>query len=621
VHGISDNILYASVALIAFGLSFACVPLAKRIALQYGVTDQPGPGHPHKQVTAKLGGVAILAGFIISLVLFGSLPLCMGLCTGTMLAVGIADDIWALTPWTKLVLQFLIAATFIISSRYFGLTFWPWFAAVVTVFWLVATTNAFNLIDGLDGLACSLGIIACTAVFAASILDGNRGRAVQAAALGAALLGFLPYNLHPATIFMGDGGSLPIGFLLGVLSFQVDAAARNSSILGAYLLPLFVVLVPLLDAGTVTVARISTGRAVSARGLDHLHHRLLSLGLSHRAAVLFCCVIAFVGALYATTAGAMPHAYLVLTVPMALLALAPFAVFLIDLAFEVNSPGVTYGRVHGLARMLLNLGYRLRLVEVLLDMFLAVASYFAVFLLWNNFRVSEEMLRSVLKGVPWILGATCFAFYFTHIYRGTWHYVGLADVVRFGAGSAVAAILTVVVSVANLVPFKPAAVIIFGVVLFDLLLATRVSFRLFQKAIAAFAPAEWRILMVGAHPAWEAIVNECSRRTGRRTKAVGFVDDDLFLHSMRIGGVRVLGAIEGIEKIYGSIPFDEVVITNRQLGRDQLLVLRQFAYQHRLRLCNYSAQFEELLGDRTMEGFAQATAMPVGNGNAGPLLT
>ena len=614
MHGISNNILYASVALMAFGLSFACVPLAKLIALQYGVTDQPGLGHPHKQVTAKLGGVAILAGFIISLVLFGSLPLWMGLCTGTMLAVGIADDIWALTPWTKLVLQFLIAATFTISSRYLGLTFWLWFAAVVTVFWLVATTNAFNLIDGLDGLACSIGIIACTAVFAASILDGNRGRALQAAALGAALLGFLPYNLHPATIFMGDGGSLPIGFLLGVLSFQVDAAARNSSILAAYVLPLFVVLIPLLDAGTVTVARISTGRAVSARGLDHLHHRLLALGLSPRAAVLFCCAIALVSALYATMAGAMPRAYLVLTVPMALLALAPFALFLIDLAFEVNSPGATYGRVHGLARMILSFGYRLRLVEVLLDMFLAVASYFAIFLLWTNFRVSEEMLGPLLRGVPWILGASCVAFYFTHIYRGTWHYVGLADVLRFGIASLIASLIVTALAVLNLVPLQPAAVIIFGIVLFDLLLATRVSFRLFEKAIAAFAPAEWRILMVGAHPAWEAIVNECSRQTGRRTKAVGFVDNDLFLHSMMIGGVRVLGAVEAIEKIYGSTPFDELVITNRQLGRDQLLVLRQFAYQHRLRLCNYSAQFEELLGDRAMEGYAQAAAMPVGNG-------
>jgi UDP-GlcNAc:undecaprenyl-phosphate/decaprenyl-phosphate GlcNAc-1-phosphate transferase len=610
---ISNNIVVGIVALVAFGFTFAGVPLAKRLALRYGITDKPGPGHPHKQVTAKLGGVAILAGFTISLVLFGSMPLWMGLCTSAMLAVGIADDIWVLTPRTKLVVQFLIAASFTITSRHIGYPFWLWFSAVIMGFWLVATTNAFNLIDGLDGLACGIGIIACSAVFASSILGGNRERAIQAAALGAALLSFLPYNWPPATIFMGDSGSLPIGFLLGVLAFQADATARNSSVLAAYVLPLFVMLVPLLDAGTVTIARISTGRAVSARGLDHLHHRLLSLGLSHRTAVVFCCAMALVSALYATTAGAMPRAYLILTVPMALLALAPFALFLIDLAFEINSPGATYGHVHGLARMILSFGYRLRLVEVLLDMCLAAASYFAAFLLWTNFRVSDEMLGPLLRGAPWILSASCLAFYFTHIYRRTWRYVGLTDVLQFGIASVGATLIAMVLAVLNLVPLWPASVIVFGVMLFDLLLATRVSFRVFHQALAALATAERRILIVGAHPGWTDIVRECSKRTGRRTKVVGFVDNDLFMRRMMIRGVRVLGSVDAVEKIYGSTPFDEIVIAGKQLDQEQLLLLRQFAYQHELQLCNYSAQLEELVVDRAVEVFGRAAVMRVGN--------
>jgi hypothetical protein len=371
--------------------------------------------------------------------------------------------------------------------------------------------------------------------------------------------------------------------------------------MAAYVLPLFVVLVPLLDAGTVTITRMSTGRAVSARGLDHLHHRLLSRGLSHSATVLFCCAIAFMGALYATTAAAMPRTYLVLTVPMAILVLAPFALFLIDLAFEVNSPGVTYGRVQGLARMILSFGYRWRLAEVCLDLFLATAAYFAVFLLWTNFRVSEEMLRPLVAGVPWILAVTCSAFYVTGVYRGIWRFVGLADVMRFARGVLSASLLVMILSALNLVPFRAAAVVLFGIVLFNLLLATRLSLRVIPRILATFATTQSRILIVGTYQNWEDIVHECSRRTGRRSKAVGFVDDDLFSHGMLAGGLRVLGATDAIERIYSSARFDEIVIADGQINQHRLLTLQLFAQRHRVRLCNYSVQLQELVGDTAEE--------------------
>jgi UDP-GlcNAc:undecaprenyl-phosphate/decaprenyl-phosphate GlcNAc-1-phosphate transferase len=601
----------------AFGLVVVCVPLTKQLALRYGVTDKPGPGHPHSRVTAKLGGAAILAGFAISLLAVGSLPIWMGLCMGGMLALGLADDILVLIPKSKLILQFLVATAYVLTSRHFGDALWPSLVGVISLFWLVATTNAFNLIDGLDGLACGIGIIACSAILAVSIFEHNSERAVQAAALGAALLGFLPYNSHPATIFMGDGGSLPLGFLLGVLSFPVDGAANNYSI-AFYVFPLLVMFVPLLDAGTVTIARISTGRTISERGLDHLHHRLLAFGLSHRGAVLFCYAIAVVSSLYAVTATVMPRMYLVLTLPMVCLALAPFALFLIDLAFEVNSPGATYGRVHGLARMILSFTYRLRLIEVLLDLFLAAASYFAVFLLWNNFHIKEQMLRPLLEGLPWVLGATCSAFYISRVYRGMWHYMGLADVVRFGNGAAVAVLLTIMLSAVNLVPFEPGAVILFGILLLDLLLVTRVSLRLIRNAIDAFATAEWRILIIGTHANWQDIVSQCSQQTGRRTKAVGFIDDDLFTHGMMAGGVRVLGPMDAIERIYSSTRFDEVVITERKLDQDQLLILRRFAHQHQVRLCNYSVQLEELVDESAPERLAGNGAVQLAGANVLP---
>jgi UDP-GlcNAc:undecaprenyl-phosphate/decaprenyl-phosphate GlcNAc-1-phosphate transferase len=611
---IADNILYVGVGLTSFSLAAGLVPVAKRIAMACDVTDKPGPGHPHARVTAKLGGAAIIAGFGLPLLVVGRLPFWMGLCTVAMSAVGIADDAWVLLPRTKLVLQLLIVTIFAVTFHHLGYELRPWLIALITVFWLTTTTNSFNLIDGLDGLACGIGIIACVATLIAAILEGNRERALQAVALGAALLGFLPYNLHPATIFMGDGGSLPVGFLLGLLSFQVGDAVRNSSILATYVLPLFVVLVPLLDAGTVIITRLATGRPISARGLDHFHHRLLALGLSCAGAVLFCWALAITSAMYSVAASIMARAYLVLTLPMVCLALAPFALFLIDLAFEVNSPGAIYGRAHGIARMILSVGYRLRLVEVMLDLFLAAASYFAVFLLWTNFRADDGTTEYLLKGLPWVLAASCLAFYATRIYRGMWHYVGIADVVRFGTGAAAASLLVMLLSAVKLVPFQPAEIVLFGIMLFDFLLATRVSLRLIRRAIGGLAPTEWRILLVGAHPRWEDIVHECMRRTGRRTKAVGFVDDDIFMHGRLIGGVGVLGPIDAIEKIYSSTRFDELVITDERLRQDRLVSLLEFAQRQQLRLCNYSVQLEELVGDRALERSARTTIMQLSNG-------
>jgi UDP-GlcNAc:undecaprenyl-phosphate/decaprenyl-phosphate GlcNAc-1-phosphate transferase len=588
----SAAIIPAAVAIMSFACALAGVPLAKRLAFRCDATDVPGPGHPHNRPTAKLGGLAILSAFMLPLIVTESLPLWIGLCATAMLVLGIVDDLWILAPRKKLALQILIVGVFAFTARGLGPTLWPWLFAFVTVFWLITTTNAFNLIDGLDGLACGIGIVACGTLFVAASYQRDREDALLAMALGAALLGFLTYNFHPASIFMGDAGALPVGFLLGVLSLRVAGIAKNSAVT-AYAFPLFLMLVPLLDVSTVTVTRLATGRPISQRGTDHSHHRLLGLGLSHRYTVIFFWAISLMSGFYAFGTTMMPHAYLVVTLPVAGIAFAPYTLFLMDLTFDRKSPGATYSSVPRLARMILSLGYWLRLADLLLDLSLAVTSYFLIFLLWTNFRITDEMIGHLLHGLPWVLVASCSAFFISGIYRGMWRYMGFADVVRYGYAATVAGVLVIVASAWGFVPLTLASGILFSILLFDLLFATRLAFQLIRKVILAVAIPDRRILVVGAARTGEAVARECeTART--RTRLVGFVDDDVFKHGKRLGGIRVLGSLDAVSEIYASTPFDEIVIAVREISESRVAFLREFAHGKQLRIYRYSSELDDL---------------------------
>ena len=201
----------------------------------------------------------------------------------TLLAVGTLDDVVALTPSHKLLAQLTVVAFFLWAGPAAPeVTRWPLVNLGLAGFFMVAAINAFNLVDGLDGLAAGVGIAAMGAVGVVAWWSRDAGLACGALATAGALGGFLFFNFYPASIFMGDGGALPMGFLLGALALQGAGLQRNSH-LSCAVFPVLVMLVPLLDTAIVTMSRLATGNPISRRGLDHSHHRLLMLGLTVRA--------------------------------------------------------------------------------------------------------------------------------------------------------------------------------------------------------------------------------------------------------------------------------------------------------------------------------------------------
>lgn len=294
-------VLPVAVALIACVVTNLLTPLVGRVALTRGWTGREAEGrHLHRAPVPRLGGIPVFAGVAAGLCLLplltldeGQVRFFRGIFLGglMLLGIGLLDDVREIRPRWKVAVQVLAAmVVFFHGFRIDALTLGSaatlelgWLALPVTILWVVTISNAYNLIDGLDGLATGIALIALGAVLLAAGILGRHPEVVLAgAAVFGALVGFLPHNSHPARIFLGDSGSLFVGFLLAVLSVH-GSIGETAGILAV--IPVLALALPLLDTGLAIGRRWLRGVPISAGDANHIHHRLLALGLSRRKAV------------------------------------------------------------------------------------------------------------------------------------------------------------------------------------------------------------------------------------------------------------------------------------------------------------------------------------------------
>lgn len=288
-------------------VAFAIPPIIT-VSLRKRLFDDPNESRKiHKRIIPNFGGVAIFTGFLFSCSIFipsQVLPEANVLMAGglVLFMIGLKDDIIGLSPGIKFVAQF--ASAFIVAMvanirisdlhGIFGFYDIPYYASItLTVFFIVGIVNAFNLIDGIDGLAGSIGLILSVVFGVLFFKSGDLGWAYLATALAGALLGFLFFNVTPARIFMGDSGSLLLGFIAAVLSIKFMTVSLTENVLagpfvitsGAGLVTAILV-IPVFDTLRVFTLRIMRGTSPFTADSNHIHHRLLSLGLSHVQATL-----------------------------------------------------------------------------------------------------------------------------------------------------------------------------------------------------------------------------------------------------------------------------------------------------------------------------------------------
>jgi UDP-GlcNAc:undecaprenyl-phosphate GlcNAc-1-phosphate transferase len=307
--------LHLLVAGVAFVLSAALTPVARRVAVLIGATDIPNDRKSHTGAVPRLGGAALVIAAASALA-FAPVAIHFGIGAsqdlgdphvwvalaggGALIAgVGLWDDLRDLPAWVKLVVQ-VAAAGLVISQgiviRRFtiiGTTIeLGWLAVPATTAWVVGITNAFNLIDGLDGLAAGLGVIACATGTTLFVARGQPAWALPLEAMLGASAGFLPYNFFPASIFLGDAGSLSLGFVLAVTSIAGPQKGATAIAIGA---PLLMLALPILDTAMSVVRRLRGGGGVFVADRRHLHHRLVSAGFSPRLTVMFLYLVALLG--------------------------------------------------------------------------------------------------------------------------------------------------------------------------------------------------------------------------------------------------------------------------------------------------------------------------------------
>ncbi len=320
--------------LLAFLVAFCATPFVKRLAYKMGAVDVPKDNRRmHKTPKARMGGLAIFLGFLVSVCLFTSLPSeVTGILLGATIIVvlGIFDDIYALSAKLKFVVQIIAA----IVPLFFGVVIETisvpafinptgvlqlgWIGYPLTVLWIVAVTNALNLIDGLDGLAIGVATISsitllCISLLLASLMgDMALVITVLCASLAGACLGFFPYNFNPAKLFMGDTGALFLGYTLS--SISVIGLFKGYAMISV-LIPLLILALPIFDTSFAILRRLKNHQPIMAPDRGHLHHRLIDHGLTQKQAVgiiYAMCAVLCLFAIFLLATGAIKFVILFL---------------------------------------------------------------------------------------------------------------------------------------------------------------------------------------------------------------------------------------------------------------------------------------------------------------------
>jgi UDP-GlcNAc:undecaprenyl-phosphate GlcNAc-1-phosphate transferase len=531
----------------------------------------------HDRPTPTFGGVGIFAGFVagagLALAFAGvherdELWGILGGCA-LLFAAGLLDDVRHLPPLAKLGAQGGAAAVVVASGLRAEVVGNDVVAVAIAVVWLVGITNAFNLLDNMDGLAASLATIAC-AYFAidASTEHPNRAVLVLALALGCACLGFLPLNLRPggrAAVFMGDSGSQVLGFALASFALASSWKVAGTTF-ATTLLPVLVLAIPILDTTLVTIVRVLERRPVAQGGKDHTSHRLVYYGLSETSAVGLLSLLA-------VALGATGLAYNVLGDPrvtvigvlVTVVLLVQFANLLTDLEERSRR-----GTAEGVPSVLRALWHPRRLAEVLLDFALMCGSFLLAYALLTDGLGGTGQRDVFLQALPVLLALRYVAFVAAGIYRRVWRFASAHDLVAIAAASLASGLLALL-AVSLLWPLNGFDWKVFpldAVLCAVLVAGARLAVRLRPHAGAGHSGPRRRVLLVGAGRSGRSLAREL--REDRSVRVVGFLDDNPAVRRRRVHGIVVLGALSEAEAALAAARPDEVLITIPNVAPERL---------------------------------------------------
>jgi len=592
---------------VALLLALAVVPLCRAAARRFNFLARPRQDRWHQAPVALFGGVGIAVVIFATATGFGlgtQLPVLM-ISAALMAAVGLTDDILHLKPATKLIAQLALASALLQYGYRLNWLQSMTLDTMLTLVWVVGLTNAFNLIDNMDGLCGGIAIIAGGALLVELLALGAPvpPEAIFLAIVLGSTAGFLVYNIYPASIFMGDGGSLLLGFSLAALTLSTGRDVRGrSDILVVVAGPVLVLLIPILDATLVTLARWTAGRRASQGGTDHSSHRLVAIGLSEPRAVALLWFLAAVGGVlgiglrYYGQQSSLALLAFVFVVAMTL-----FAVYLAGVrVYDEAEQAVTDGN---LTPIIVEFMYKRRVAEVVLDFCLTTVCYYAAYRM--RFEDAGEFLRNFgmfLRSLPVVVATQMIMFFVVGIYRGEWRHFGLADtiVVARGVSFGTAAALITILYGLGFLAYSRTVFVIYALLLMTAVTLSRASFRLVGDFMQRQRRTGSRVVIYGAGDGGGMVINQLLGGSPD-ARIVGFVDDDPRKAGNRVRGYPVLGGFSALTVLIKSGSVDSVIISPRQLAPERLNNLRVLCADANVTLSQMTVGLQSLVEGEVRE--------------------
>ena len=572
---------FPAAALVVFGLL--------RSSAAQRLVAAPRHDRWHRRATPYFGGIGIFAGLAVGVLVAlavgavpGSHKELLGILAGctVLFGAGLLDDTFGLPPLAKIATQLFAAAIVLSQGLSVSIVSNHWLAIAVAVVWLVGLTNAFNMLDNMDGLAASLAAIA-SVFFAidAATLHPNRTVLVLALALLAACAGFLPFNLRAngsASVFMGDSGSQVLGFTLAACGLLATREVAQTTV-ATLLLPLLILAVPILDTTLVTLVRLFEGRPIYEGGRDHTSHRLVYHGLTDRRAVILLATIsAALGATSLTYSVIDDAKVTVIGVLLTFALIVQFASFLADVD---RSPTSTAERRPGLFRSVIV--HRRRFLLVVVDGVLITAAFYGAYVLrlGSNGTLSQQAYFVAM--LPVLLFARYVFFIPLGLYRGVWRYADARDATRVAAAVLASEFVAFgFLSATRARGDFPRAIFVIDALMCTLLIgASRFWERAAYRGVVTLHDGgpRRRAIVVGAGRSGRSFARELRETPGEQV--IGFVDDDPRLWRRRLLGIPVLGGADEMMDIVSEANPDVVFIAIPAAPAERLDLVRDACHE------------------------------------------
>ncbi|MEP7149553.1 MAG: hypothetical protein ABI857_11795 [Acidobacteriota bacterium] len=575
---------------ISFAFVIVLTYAVRELANKRGFVAKPKSDRWHKRPTAMMGGVAIFLAVLIAYAMFvpkttESVIIIAG--SSFLFFVGLMDDILNIKPYQKLVGQ-MIGATFIVGlGPRLPITGYELVDIWITVFWLIGITNAINLLDNMDGLAAGITAIAAGSLAIGFAMNGQTNELILVSVFIGALLGFLIFNFNPASIFMGDSGSMFIGFLLASSVLMGQAGGRSRSIFSILAVPVLILLVPIFDTTLVTVIRKLWGRKASRGGRDHTSHRLVALGLSERSAVLMIYGFAVFAGLLSLLVSQLRTVQSFALIGIFTAALAIVGVYLSKVKVYEERDEEVATQNNAVFAFIVDVSYKRRIFEVFLDAFLITFSYYAAYtLLFGSFENTSNW-DLFIKTAPLLVILKLFAFLAVGVYRGIWRYTSVNDLITFTKGVVIGSVLSIltVLVLYRFENFSRKVFVLDSIILLLLLVGSRMAFRLIRELLPNAVVTEGsRVLIYGAGDGGEMLLRELRNNAAWNYRPMGFIDDDSHKKGKVINGLQVFEANDSLIHICRDESIHEILISSEKISSEALKRLREICRDEHITL-------------------------------------